>query len=142
MKLADLLFVVIVAGLIAACIAFHSLLSVTPKGETNCSDDCHCHQQRDCDKNCDCHQPELLVFTAPWCSVCHADEPQIAKLEETHRIVRIDIDADPDSARKYDITAVPTFIVHPGASNELRTNDVEEVLAALKHEAQARNTAR
>jgi thiol-disulfide isomerase/thioredoxin len=87
-------------------------------------------------------KPELLVFTAPWCPACKAAEPEIEKLEADYKVVRIDIDADPDSARKYNIESVPTFIVRPNMSDELRTHDVEDVLAALKHEAQARNTAR
>ena len=78
---------------------------------------------------------DVLVFTAPWCAACKLAEPEITKLEENYRIVRIDIDADPDSARKYNIEAVPTFIVHPGASNDLRTHDVEEVLEALKQDS-------
>jgi thioredoxin 1 len=59
--------------------------------------------------------PVILEFTAPWCRPCHALEPYLRELEETHagrvRVARIDIDASLGVPSRYGVLSLPTVIV-------------------------------
>jgi len=54
----------------------------------------------------------LLDFTATWCGPCRQMEPVVRRLAgEGHPVRKIDIDADPETAKRFKITGVPSFIM-------------------------------
>ena len=57
-------------------------------------------------------EPVLLDFHASWCVPCKTMRPHVARLaEKNYPIQSVDIDQSPDLAQRYNVTAVPTFIV-------------------------------
>jgi thioredoxin-related protein len=60
-------------------------------------------------------KPMLLFFTAEWCHFCHqmADEafthPQVVSLSERFVCVLIDVDAEPDVCRQFQVSRFPTI---------------------------------
>lgn len=56
---------------------------------------------------------KLLEFFAPWCAPCRAMRPAVeSALDGTDiELIDINVDEDPDSARKYEVRAIPTLIL-------------------------------
>ncbi|MBI3838920.1 MAG: thioredoxin family protein [Planctomycetia bacterium] len=60
-------------------------------------------------------KPMLLFFTAEWCHFCHqmADEafthPQVVSLSEHFICILIDVDAEPDVCREFQVSRFPTI---------------------------------
>jgi len=62
---------------------------------------------------------KLIHFTADWCGPCKKLKPLIDEYVKTNfdiEYVKIDIDADPATANKYDVMAIPTLILTDGES--------------------------
>lgn len=59
--------------------------------------------------------PTLVDFYATWCGPCQAMNPVLEKLKHEMggkvRIIKIDVDKNPDVANKFKIRGVPTFML-------------------------------
>lgn len=55
----------------------------------------------------------LVDFYADWCGPCNALAPRIERLasEVDNPVVKLDVEALPDVATRYDVKAIPTLIV-------------------------------
>ncbi|KAF2231315.1 thioredoxin-like protein [Viridothelium virens] len=63
------------------------------------------------------HTTTILDFHAPWCGPCHTIAPLFSSLATQHAtpqrlaFAKVDVDAQPDIARQYGVSAMPTFLV-------------------------------
>ena len=79
-----------------------------------------------------CERPVMLVFTAAWCGPCQAQKPLVAQIAAAGVDVRVyDVDENPEMARKYDITATPTYLFYLCGREPIRTHDAHEVLTII-----------
>ncbi|MDD2822651.1 MAG: thioredoxin [Candidatus Daviesbacteria bacterium] len=58
---------------------------------------------------------KLLDFWAPWCGPCNMMKPVIEELEKELggkvEVVKINVDEDQQTASKYGVMGIPTFVI-------------------------------
>jgi thioredoxin 1 len=60
-------------------------------------------------------KPLLVDFHAVWCGPCKTMAPELKKLAEKEgdkiRVIKVDVDKNPQAASTYQISSVPTLIL-------------------------------
>ncbi len=58
----------------------------------------------------------LLEFWAKWCGFCRMVEPVVNDIASWRagrlKVIRVDVDAEPDLARRFAVKATPTFVLY------------------------------
>jgi len=95
---------------------------------------CGCDKQQPKKRCCPGPCPttvQVVVFTASWCGPCQRAKPMLLQLQVAGVDVRIiDIDEQPELARKNGVTSVPTYFVRTRYKS-VRTNSIAEVLVLI-----------
>jgi thioredoxin 1 len=80
--------------------------------------------------------PVLVDFWASWCPPCKQSEPLVDKLAEEYngivKIGKLNVDQNPNTAAKYGIKGVPTFIT-------FKSGKIVDRKVAAQPESQLRN---
>jgi thiol-disulfide isomerase/thioredoxin len=87
-------------------------------------------------------EPLLLDFHASWCGPCQQMRPAIKQLVELgYQVKSVDVDRSPELAQRYEVSAVPTFVIVDAAGEPLaRTKGVQPAgqLARMYRTAKAK----
>lgn len=74
-------------------------------------------------------QPVLVDFFATWCGPCKMQGPVIeevaAAMEGKAKVGKVDVDACPETAGKYEIMSVPTLIIFQKGEIKYRTSGLQ-----------------
>lgn len=79
----------------------------------------------------------IIDFYATWCGPCKQIAPILSNIEKEYggrvRLVRVDVDLEPQKAGQYGVEAVPTLVFES-------TNGKKEISVGLKSKAELEQT--
>jgi len=55
--------------------------------------------------------PILIDFTAPWCGPCQLMNPILASLAKDYQVRKVDLDSNPELAKRYGIGPIPALLI-------------------------------
>ena len=82
-------------------------------------------------------KPGLLDFYADWCGPCRMVGPIVAEIAEEHPEIlvgKVNVDENPDLARKFNVTSIPLLVVLKNGelvNSALGLRPKEEILALI-----------
>ncbi len=63
-------------------------------------------------------EPVIVDFWADWCGPCHMVAPVLEEIAKERsgelRVVKVNIDEEPDLARRYGVMSIPTIVLFQG----------------------------
>jgi len=84
-------------------------------------------------------QPVLVDFWADWCVPCHMVSPVVEEIarEKTGalKVAKLNVDDNPETARKFGVMSIPTLIVFKGGEERARVvgaRGKEQILKELQ----------
>ena len=57
-----------------------------------------------------CSEPLLVDFWATWCGPCQMLAPVLEEIAAEHRVVKVDVDKNPELAMAFGIESIPTVL--------------------------------
>jgi len=86
------------------------------------------------------NQPVVIDFYAPWCGPCKAMTPILetlkSKLGEQVKVIKIDVDENPDIAVELEIRSVPTLMIYQNGEKKWKKvglSSVDEMLGVINN---------
>lgn len=80
-------------------------------------------------------KPVLVDFWAEWCGPCRALAPKLEEISSQGlgSIVKLDVDANPDSAAQFGVRGIPTLILFKGGKevDRLVGNQPKEAIVQM-----------
>lgn len=75
----------------------------------------------------------VVDFWAPWCGPCKRIAPALDQLASTVKIVKVDVDQNPESSGKYGIMSLPTLVIFNNGEpvEKVVGANIEELKAAI-----------